>query len=77
MKIIAYLKTGCPWCVELKKFFDTNNIEYIEKNVTDNTDFMDEMIELSGQLKAPTIVIDEVVYADTDVEAIKKVLEDL
>lgn len=77
MKIIAYLKTGCPWCIELKKFFDTNNIEYIEKNVTDNTDFMDEMIELSGQLKAPTVVIDEVVYADTDVEAIKKVLEDL
>jgi NADH:ubiquinone oxidoreductase subunit E len=36
---------------------------------------MDEMIELSGQLKAPTVVIDDVVYADTDTEAIKKVLE--
>lgn len=75
MKIIAYLKTGCPWCIEMKKFFEDNNIDFIEKNVTDNTDFMDEMIELSGQLKAPTIVIDDQVYADTDVEEIKKVLE--
>ena len=75
MKIIAYLKTGCPWCIEMKKFFEDNNIDYIEKNVTENTDFMDEMIELSGQLKAPTVVIDDVVYADTDVEEIKKVLE--
>ena len=77
MKIIAYLKTGCPWCKELKEYFDANNIDFIEKNVTENTDFMDEMIELSGQLKAPTVVIDGVVYADTDAEAIKKILENL
>lgn len=75
MKIIAYLKTGCGWCEEVKKFFEDSDIDYIEKNVTENTDFMDEMIELSGQLKAPTVVIDGVVYADTDTEAIKKVLE--
>jgi glutaredoxin len=75
MKIIAYLKTSCPWCIELKKFFEDNDIDFIEKNVTDNTDFMDEMIELSGQLKAPTVVIDGEVYADTDGEEVKKVLE--
>jgi glutaredoxin len=75
MKIIAYLKTGCPWCIEMKKFFEDNNIDFIEKNVTDNTDFMDEMIELSGQLKAPTVVIDGEVYADVGVEDVKKILE--
>ncbi len=75
MKITAYVKSGCGYCSELKKFFDDNDIEYIEKNVTDIPEFMDEMIELSGQLKAPTVVIDGEVYADTDVEAIRKVLE--
>ena len=75
MKIIAYLKTGCPWCIELKKFFEDNNIDFIEKNVTDNTDFMDEMIELSGQLKAPTVVIDGEIYSNTSAEEMKKVLE--
>lgn len=75
MKIIAYLKTGCSYCEEMKKFFEENDIDFIEKNVTENTDFMDEMIMLSDQLKAPTVIIDDVVYADTDVEEIKKVLE--
>ena len=74
MKIIAYLKTGCPWCIEMKEFFEDNSIDYIEKNVTENTDFMDEMIELSGQLKAPTVVIDGVVHADVGVEEVKKIL---
>jgi glutaredoxin len=59
----------------LKNFFEENNIDFIEKNVIENTKYMDEMIELSGQLKAPTVVIDGVVYADTDTEAVKKVLE--
>ena len=74
MKIIAYLKTGCPWCEELKKFFTDNNIDFIEKNVTENTDFMDEMIEISGQLKAPTVVIDGVVHADVGAEGVRELL---
>jgi len=74
MKIIAYLKTGCPWCNNLKKFFEENNIDFIEKNVTDNTEYMDEMIELSGQTKAPTIVIDGVVHADVGVDEVKDIL---
>lgn len=74
MKIIAYLKTGCPWCEALKNFFEENNIDYVEKNVTDNTDFMDEMIELSGQLKAPTVVIDGVVHGDVGVDEVKELL---
>ncbi len=74
MKIIAYLKTGCPWCIELKKFFEDNNIDFIEKNVTENSEYMDEMIELSGQLKAPTVVIDGEVYADVGVDEVKTLL---
>jgi glutaredoxin len=75
MKIIAYLKTGCPWCIALKKFFEDNDIDFIEKNVTENTEYMDEMIELSGQLKAPTVVINDIVYADVGVDEVKKILE--
>ena len=74
MKIIAYLKTGCPWCEELKEFLITNNIEYEERNVTENPKYMEEMQVISEQNKAPTVVIDGVVYADTDAEEIKKAL---
>jgi glutaredoxin 3 len=74
MKIIAYLKTNCPWCIALRKFFEDNDIDFIEKNVTDNTEYMDEMIELSGQLKAPTVVIDGVVHGDVGVDEVKVLL---
>ncbi len=77
MKIIVYTKPNCDWGKELKEFLDASDIDYIEKNVMENTDYMDEMIELSGQLKVPTVVIDGAVYADTDVEEIRKVLEEL
>ncbi len=75
MKITVYTKPGCGWGNELKEFLDAHDIDYVEKNVMEHTDYMDEMIELSGQLKVPTVVIDGEVYADTDVEAIKKILE--
>ena len=34
MKIIAYLKTGCGWCEELKEFFNENNIEFVPLKAT-------------------------------------------
>jgi glutaredoxin len=74
MKIIAYLKTGCPWCEELKEFFNENNIEFIEKNVIENEEYMDEMVELSGQFKAPTVVIGGIVYGDVGVNEVRALL---
>lgn len=74
MKIIAYTKTGCPWCEELKEFFNENNIEFIEKNVIENEQYMDEMVELSGQVKTPTVVIGGIVYGDVGVNEVRVLL---
>ncbi len=74
MKITAYLKTYCPWCIELKEFFIKNDIVFEEKDVNINPEFMDEMIKISGQQKAPTVIIDGTVYADVGVEEVKGIL---
>ncbi len=74
MKIIAYLKTYCTWCIELKEFFIKNDIPFEEKDVNVNPEFMQELIEISGQQKAPTIVVDDKVYADVGVDEIKEIL---
>ncbi len=74
MKIIAYLKTYCPWCIELKEFFIKNNIPFEEKDVNINPEFMQELIKISGQQKAPTIVVDGRVYADVGVGEVKEIL---
>lgn len=74
MKIIVYIKTGCPWCVGVTEFLDEKGIEYEKRNVTENPDLFEEMQMKSGQTKAPTLEIDGVIYGDSDVEELKRVL---
>lgn len=64
---IIYTKTGCPWCVEMIKFFVSRDISFEQRNVNINPEYFQEMIERSGQTKAPTLVFDNGdILADTD-----------
>ncbi len=74
MKIIAYMKTGCPWCIDVAKFFHEKKITYEERNVTENKAYFDEMVKKSGQTKAPTLDIDGVILADSDKEQVANYL---
>ena len=71
--IKVYVKTGCPWCVELEAYMTQKGINYEQIEVLSNADKFNEMIAISGQSKAPVVVIDEEVFADTDKEAMEKV----
>jgi glutaredoxin len=75
MKITAYIKTGCPWCVGVTDYFKEKGIEYEEKNVTENPALFNEMQELSNQTKAPVVIIDGHMLADTDREAVSDFLD--
>jgi len=61
---LVYVKTGCPWCAEALEFLDDNGIEYCTLNVREDPKAMQEMIEVSGQSKSPTMV-----WSDGDVLA--------
>jgi glutaredoxin 3 len=74
--IIVYTKIGCPWCNALVKFLDTSGLEYEERVVTDNPDLLSEMMEKSGQDKAPTVDIGGHIIADTDKEEVEKYLKE-
>ncbi len=76
MKIIAYFKTGCPWCEDAKGFLIDNNIPYEERNVTQNKGYYEEMQRKSGQTKAPTFDIDGEILADSDKDALGKYLKE-
>ena len=75
MKLLVYTKRGCPWCEELLDFLHEKSVEFEEREVLSNETFFKEMVDLSGQTKAPTVVLDAVVYADTDKDEIEKVLK--
>lgn len=75
MNIILYTKTGCPWCQGVVDLFTEKKVVYVERNVTENKAYFDEMVKKSGQSKAPTIDIDGHILADTDREAVEAYLK--
>lgn len=76
MSLIIYTKTGCPWCEDALGFLKTAGVDFEEREVRDNPEFMREMEEKSGQTKAPTIDLDGEILADTDAQAIEVFLKE-
>ena len=57
-KVTIYSTPSCVHCNHAKEFFKKNNIEYTEKNVAEDSDAKDEMIEKTGQLGVPVIEVE-------------------
>ncbi len=53
-----YTTPTCVYCKMSKEFFKEHNIQYEEKNVATDAVARDEMVQKSGQLGVPVIVID-------------------
>jgi glutaredoxin 3 len=64
MNIRLFIKPGCPWCDEATDWLDAQGIEYTTLDITADPEARDEMYELTGQSKAPSIEVDGHVLAD-------------
>jgi glutaredoxin 3 len=76
MNIVVYTKPGCPWCKGVIGFLNEKGIAYEEKEVKSNKAFFNEMVQLSGQNKTPTLVIDGFILADSDKEQVEEYLKE-
>jgi glutaredoxin len=65
---ILYVKTGCPWCIEVVEFLNNNGVSYREKNVSKDAAAFEEMFSLSRQSKAPVLDWHGKVLADFGVD---------
>jgi glutaredoxin 3 len=61
---ILYTKTFCPWCALAKNYLDENSYHYKEIDVRKDHAAFEELKRISGQTKAPTLVVDDLVLAD-------------
>ncbi len=68
MTPIVYIKIGCPWCDDVVSYMEANNVPFKQVVVSGNKEAMQEMIDLSGQSKAPTMDWDGEVLADFGVD---------
>jgi len=58
-KVEIYSTSSCHFCHLAKEFFSTNNISFTDYNVGTDTTKRSEMIEKSGQMGVPVIIIDD------------------
>ncbi len=65
---ILYIKPSCPWCVEVVDYLAEKEIEVREVIVSGNQEAMQELIDFSGQSKAPTMNWHGEVLADFGVD---------
>ena len=74
-KVTVYSTPTCPWCIKAKDFLKENNVEFEDKDTSTDDQAREEMVEKSGQMGVPVIVIegnDPIIGFDA--EAIKKAL---
>lgn len=74
-KVTVYSTPTCPYCHTAKAFLKENKIKFKDIDVAKNKKAAEEMIEKSGQMGVPVIVIGEKVIVGFDKEAIKKALK--
>lgn len=58
-KVEIYSTSSCHFCHLAREFFATNNISFIDYNVGIDTVKRAEMMDKSGQMGVPVIVIDD------------------
>ena len=81
MEIKVYSTPNCPWCKKLKDWLKSKKLAFQDIDVTESGTARDEMIEKSGQMGVPVILIkntdkEEVVVGFTEAKldaAIKKI----
>jgi len=63
-----YVKRGCPYCKAATNYLDQHKIAYEAVEVRGDPGQMQELQELSGQTKTPTLVWNGDVLADFGTE---------
>ncbi|MBK1883553.1 glutaredoxin family protein [Luteolibacter pohnpeiensis] len=65
---VLYVKLGCGWCSEVVDYLGKKKIKVRKVIVSGDKAAMQEMVELSGQTKAPTMDWHGEVLADFGVD---------
>lgn len=73
--VTIYTTPTCHFCKAAKEFFAEHNVQFINKDVTTNKEFADEMINKSGQMGVPVIFVDNDMVIGFDEPKLKQLLE--
>jgi len=72
--VTIYSTPTCHFCHMAKEFFDANKVKYTDFNVATDLEKRREMIEKSGQMGVPVIVIGDKLTVGFDQERLQELL---
>lgn len=72
--VTIYSTPTCTYCQKAKAFFTENGVEYKEFDVAGDVDKRKEMIEKSGQMGVPVILVEDEVIIGFDESRLRKSL---
>jgi glutaredoxin 3 len=75
MNTVIYSTPTCTYCNLAKTFFKANNIAYTEHNVATDLAKRKEMIDKTGQMGVPVIIINEEVVIGFDEKRVRELLK--
>ena len=73
-KIVIYSTPTCPYCKRAKDYLSQKGIPYVDRNVAQDRDAAKEMIEKSGQMSVPVIIVDNEIVVGFDQALLDKLL---
>ena len=73
-KVVIYSTPTCPHCRRAKDYLSRKGIPFVDRNVAQDRDAAKEMIEKSGQMGVPVIIIDGEVVIGFNQTQLDKVL---
>lgn len=72
--ITVYTTPQCPWCHKAKEYLASRGVDFEEKNVAQDREAADKMIDLTGQRSVPVIAKGSLYVVGYSPENIDKLL---
>ena len=73
-KVVIYSTPTCPFCRRAKDYLSQKGISYVEHNVAEDKDAVKELIQKSGQMGVPVILVDDEVVVGFNQTTLDKLL---
>ena len=58
-KLIIYSITSCPYCLKVKRYLTSKNVEFEERNIENSEIYEEECRSISGDVSVPVTIVED------------------
>jgi glutaredoxin 3 len=75
MDVKVYSTPTCPWCKKTKEWLKGNKVKFKDIDVSEDAKARDEMIDKSGQMGVPVVMIGDEILVGFNPDKMKELLK--